>query len=207
MQGHVDSASEATVRTRFSRVAAPSWLAGCREQPQWARRGTAETQQAGHFKDARGRRVTLIDPYALNLLRRRDVIPTEPLRRIVAEHGSRTLRSARFALIGLFFIPLLVVAREVLQWIRGRPVGVFNIEMIGVYVAIPLWINLWIQLKRTRLKRACRILLKHLRCPHCGYDLRMLPTDPQDGATVCPECGCAWRLAPATTAEGGTKES
>jgi transcription initiation factor TFIIIB Brf1 subunit/transcription initiation factor TFIIB len=37
-------------------------------------------------------------------------------------------------------------------------------------------------------------MLKHLRCPHCGYDLRGLAADPEDGATVCPECGCAWRL-------------
>jgi transcription initiation factor TFIIIB Brf1 subunit/transcription initiation factor TFIIB len=37
-------------------------------------------------------------------------------------------------------------------------------------------------------------MLKHRRCPHCGYDIRGLPVDPQDGATVCPECGCAWEL-------------
>jgi transcription initiation factor TFIIIB Brf1 subunit/transcription initiation factor TFIIB len=37
-------------------------------------------------------------------------------------------------------------------------------------------------------------MLEHRRCPHCGYDLRMLPTDPDDGSTVCPECGCAWGL-------------
>ncbi len=27
-----------------------------------------------------------------------------------------------------------------------------------------------------------------------GYDLRMLPSDPADRATVCPECGHAWKL-------------
>jgi hypothetical protein len=37
-------------------------------------------------------------------------------------------------------------------------------------------------------------MLKHRRCPHCGYDLRLLPIDSNDGATVCPECGCAWSL-------------
>ena len=40
------------------------------------------------------------------------------------------------------------------------------------------------------LTEACRFL----RCPHCGYDIRGLPTDPEDGATICPECGCAWQL-------------
>jgi hypothetical protein len=37
-------------------------------------------------------------------------------------------------------------------------------------------------------------MLKHRRCPHCGYDLSNLPTDPEDGVTGCPECGCAWML-------------
>ena len=36
--------------------------------------------------------------------------------------------------------------------------------------------------------------IEHLRCPYCGYDIRGLPVDPSDGATVCPECGCAWRV-------------
>ena len=31
-------------------------------------------------------------------------------------------------------------------------------------------------------------------CPNCGYDLRLLPVDSVDGATVCPECGRAWKL-------------
>ena len=29
---------------------------------------------------------------------------------------------------------------------------------------------------------------------NAGYDLRQLPVDPEDRATVCPECGCAWIL-------------
>jgi hypothetical protein len=54
--------------------------------------------------------------------------------------------------------------------------------------------------RRARHKRIRNIMLQHLRCPHCGYDLRLLPTAPGDGATVCPECGCAWRLPPPATA-------
>ena len=46
-------------------------------------------------------------------------------------------------------------------------------------------------------------MLKHLRCPHCGYDIRELPVDPKDGATVCPECGCAWKLADSGAAQQG----
>jgi ribosomal protein S27AE len=38
-------------------------------------------------------------------------------------------------------------------------------------------------------------MLEHRRCPHCGYDLRGLPDESNDGATICPECGSAWILA------------
>ncbi len=48
--------------------------------------------------------------------------------------------------------------------------------------------------KRKRLKEVTAAMLKHTHCPHCGYDLRLLPNDPDDCATVCPECGCAWKL-------------
>ena len=46
------------------------------------------------------------------------------------------------------------------------------------------------------------VMLKHCHCPHCGYDIRGLPRDPADGATVCPECGCAWKLEDKTVASG-----
>jgi hypothetical protein len=44
-------------------------------------------------------------------------------------------------------------------------------------------------------------MLKFRRCPHCGYDLRLLPADPADSATVCPECGCAWLIDDATLSQ------
>ena len=49
-------------------------------------------------------------------------------------------------------------------------------------------------MKRRRLGHIARAMLQYRRCPHCGYNLRLLPVDPADGATVCPECGCAWLL-------------
>jgi hypothetical protein len=54
---------------------------------------------------------------------------------------------------------------------------------------------IWFVSARVRFKWIRRTMLKYRRCPHCGYDIRGLPADPEDGATVCPECGCAWRLA------------
>jgi hypothetical protein len=53
----------------------------------------------------------------------------------------------------------------------------------------------WYRTKRSRFAHVAAAMLKHLRCPHCGYHLRGLPADPDDGATICPECGCAWQLS------------
>ena len=52
-----------------------------------------------------------------------------------------------------------------------------------------------------RAPRVLPVMLKHYRCPHCGYDLRNLTADPTDRATVCPECGCAWLLDAASMSE------
>ena len=52
----------------------------------------------------------------------------------------------------------------------------------------------WQSARRARAKHVCAIMLRNLRCPRCGYDIRGLPADTEDGATICPECGCAWML-------------
>jgi hypothetical protein len=65
-----------------------------------------------------------------------------------------------------------------------------------------IWVGpymLWIGTYNARFKRISRIMLEHLRCPHCGYDIRGLRPDPSDGALVCPECGCAWKSPDAPT--------
>jgi len=159
-----------------------------------AKKNLSIIQAGGWIKDARGKSVRLLDPYDLKLLRRDEVIPAELLSKILAEFDIKTMRRARIALIGLLFVPLLVIGHEVLQWVHGRRFGLFNPEMLGVYVALLLLLNMWRQMKRRRLRRACEILLRHIRCAHCGYDIHGLPVSCEDGATVCPECGCAWML-------------
>ncbi len=42
-------------------------------------------------------------------------------------------------------------------------------------------------------------------CASCGYDLRLLPTDPVDGLTVCPECGSGWKLDDLRSVEGNSE--
>ena len=104
---------------------------------------------------------------------------------------------------------------------RGRAYFAFVLAFLGIYVFLFIWeaisrsgfdtlaripgflgvalfvisaIVFWRGGHRARTKRVCAVMLKHLRCPHGGYDLRMLPTDVADGETVCPEFGCAWKL-------------
>jgi hypothetical protein len=44
----------------------------------------SEVQRTFRVTDVRGRRVTMLDPYALHLLRRYDIVPAEPLALIIA---------------------------------------------------------------------------------------------------------------------------
>ena len=147
--------------------------------------------------DARGRRVSLLDPYEMNLLRKYDVIPADALRPIAEEVGlglPTWQRRGYYACVFLFLCCLVFIV--LWKLLRGR--GVDLVERVLWPVNLGVFalgtVQFWRRGRRARSKKICAAMLKHLRCPHCGYDLRGLPTDTQDGATVCPECGCAWRL-------------
>ena len=164
-----------------------------------AEKATSETQRAGHIKDARGRKVTQLDPVTMRLLRQHDVIPAETLRQLADKIGVGWPWLVRMT----FFVMLLTVVAYLLVTgvflLRDVVLGHAALGALAARLSlmIPPLIGLlciWFVSRRVRFKRIRNIMLQHLRCPHCGYDLRMLPTDPDDGATVCPECGCAWRL-------------
>ena len=162
-----------------------------------AEKHSTPTDKARRAKDARGRVVTLLDPYALHLLRRHDAIPEEVLGDLATKIGSGWPRRQRVACILSWFLPLVfIIAASVVRWTKGVPVGSLERNVAAVLLAnYALGVCIiWWWARRNRMQRVCRTMLEHLRCPHCGYDLRMLAIDPKDGATVCPECGCAWRL-------------
>ncbi len=158
----------------------------------------ANRQDEGWVTDARGQRVRQLDPYALWLARRHHIIPAEPLAEIAREIGFGLVPGQRvlfiISLICTGIIALAIVERGVaLFWWRSiswdealRPIGQLSL----------MWTPLifWIAARNVRLKRTLAALLRHRRCPHCGYDLRGLPVEPANAATLCPECGCAWRL-------------
>lgn len=176
-----------------------------------------ETQSTSRIKDARGRSVTQLDPVRLHVWHRHDVVDAETLHTIVEDLEPGTAKMLRRTII---IIPSVIVALvlgvAVLYHFfdasarRDLISTLTNPAIMGPNLICCFFVP-WMVARQARLKRVRFAMLEHQRCPHCGYDLRMLPVAPEDGATVCPKCGCAWliddtelseRLA-ATAALGG----
>ena len=150
-------------------------------------------------KDAHGRKVMQLDPVAMYFLCQSDVIPSEPLRNIAAELDPAELeKRPRAALFAPFWVVLWYAAwflyfRLFSTWRGWDPVLIaFGVS----YFLFPfVWVyNGFRKARHVRWERVRRVMCEHLRCPHCGYDIRGLPVAPEDGATICPECGSAWKL-------------
>ena len=151
------------------------------------------------LKDARGRSVTQLDPVTMNLVRQHDVIPAETLRKLAAEVGvgwPLLVKLTFFAMLVFVVVCFLVNGVWLLKDLLSRRAGLdaFASRLVLLTPPLAALLMIWFVSARVRFKRIRSIFLKYNRCPHCGYDLRLLPTDPDDGATICPECGCAWRL-------------
>jgi hypothetical protein len=151
-----------------------------------------------YIKDARGRKVVPLDPVELRLLRQHEVIPSELLRAMAKQIGVGLATVNRVALV-MTLLCTVCFAVGAIDHIRRGLSG--TIDTRGLSVNVVLFICtlgtlflIWIGTRRVRFQRIARVMLKHLRCPHCGYGIRGLPTAPDDGATVCPECGCAWKV-------------
>jgi hypothetical protein len=151
-------------------------------------------QQAGRITDARGRRVKQLDPVAMYLLRQHSTVDADVLHSIAHERGVRITGKERALLILGIVCALLVIGLFTHGAVTGdlRDAPLAKSSSLIFMCSIP-WI-VWYSIKRVRFGKVAAAMLKYLRCPHCGYDLRLLRTDPKDGATVCPECGCAWKL-------------
>jgi hypothetical protein len=163
-----------------------------------ARSRPAKQKPPTHIRDARGSKVTQLDPVELRLLHRHDVIDAETLRSIADQVGSGLEeRSRRFVPVltgGVIVIAMVIVVQIIDGAVHGdllRLLSARNIALANVWLLVMI---LWTRAKQARFGRVRKVMLKHRRCPHCGYDLTGLASDPQDGATLCPECGSAWKL-------------
>ncbi len=153
--------------------------------------------RAGRTRDARGRVVKLLDPVPLYLLKRHDVIDAEALQGIITDvepgMSSRRKTLLLVAMLGsgaLAFIAAAVAIEGAAAWsdLLGTLLKPAIMPAVIVGVIAPV-LAAW----QERLRRVRRIMLRHRRCPHCGYGLIGVPA-AEDGATVCPECACPWRL-------------
>jgi hypothetical protein len=141
--------------------------------------------------------VRLLDPYELNLLRRHDVIPAEALQPIADEVGFGLPKWQRRGYVTCVIIFFACVVFLII-WKSMRGTGVDMVERVLWPLNLAVFafgaFQFWRSGRQARARRIGAVMLEHRRCPKCGYDLRLLPADPADGATVCPECGCAWRI-------------
>jgi len=149
----------------------------------------------GHITDARERTVTQLDPVTMYVLQQHDVIEADVLRAIAHEPGVEMTGWERASLItgvvALLLVTGLFVESIIMKDFSGAP---FARSAALVYFSFVPWV-FWFGLKRARFGKVAAAMLKHGRCPHCGYSLQGLAADEKDDATVCPECGCAWNLA------------
>lgn len=166
--------------------------------------------QSGRVKDCRGRSVVHLDPIALRLHGGLETMPPDLLNKICGEIGTRMTTTElwlfgsprvmhwviRLAVVIFGLLTILLIAAGLLRRIPPARLAP-QIALLGASLGC-LYL-LWIVARRLRSRRVVEIMLEHRRCPHCGYDLQMLPESPEDGATVCPECGCAWRIEDETS--------
>ncbi len=157
-------------------------------------------QLARRIKDARGRLVLQLDPVLMALLRRGGGIPLDVVRAMAEQIGFGLTRAVRWLFwlsmfcLSFFFIATTIdIVHSIVTLGSARLSEFFGrVAPFAATWAGPLL--LWAVGRSARATRITDVMLDHRRCPHCGYDIRDLPVDPADGATVCPECGCAWRL-------------
>jgi hypothetical protein len=146
------------------------------------------------IRDARGRRVTQLDPVAMHLLRRHDVIEADVLRAIASEPGVRITARERASLIVGIAVMLLIGGLFITELVLGGLADAPYAKHASLaFFALMPWV-FWFSIKHARFGKVAAAMLKYGRCPHCGYDLENLPVNGRDGAVVCPECGCAWKV-------------
>ena len=160
--------------------------------------GSAAAQAAGWVVEARGRRVSQLDPVMMHLLHRPGIIPSDVLREIAQEVGLGITRATRVAfwasVVGIACLGIAVAICATRLAGGSISTARFFRNLIPYSAVLCGSFGSWISLRSARHQKIGKVMLQQRRCPHCGYDLRMLPTDAADGATVCPECGCAWLL-------------
>ena len=162
--------------------------------------GSARSARGRRLTDARGRSVALLELPATRPGGRPAAISPRTRRAIVREAGVGLTGTGRLlVLVGLLLLAVVLLGHALsVTWglVTGARPQLGHLAGDGTPLAY-LWITpfvIWMAMCRPHVSRLGRALLRRRRCPHCGRDLRGLPAEAEDHATVCPECRCAWRL-------------
>jgi len=145
--------------------------------------GSSKHQQAGHIKAARGRRVTQLAPMTLRLHGGLEGIPSDILQDLGGRIGTRMTRAELWPLgsprithwvirpnaVGFSLLLVLCVAAVI---IRPLALGSAARYLLPTSARPAFLYLLWIVARRIRSRRVIEIMLEHLCCPHCAYDLR-----------------------------------
>jgi len=168
------------------------------------------SESGNRIRDDRGRSVTQLDPVMLHVLHRYDTIDATTLEVLVEEiePGTAAVRRRLIYLLPIFVLTVIsgIVVMYVVSDASARKdliSTLLNPVIMGGGI-IGGGVVPWIATRQQRFKLIRTGMLRHHRCPHCGYNLHGLTADPGDGATVCPECGCAWRLDTAHLSDGSS---
>jgi len=148
----------------------------------------------GCIKDARGWKVTQLDPVALHVLHQHEPIERDALTRIVSEKDVGLSKLEKGTMIACLVIIVFLVSVLIGKYVAGFTWKTLLKRSLPTFYLFILPFIMWGGARKKRFGKVAAAMLKHRRCPHCGYDLRNLPVEDSDGATICPECGCAWIL-------------
>ncbi len=132
------------------------------------------TKRSGRIKDARGRVVAQLDPIALHLLRRHDVVEAGTLKAIASEDGVKMSKSERGVMVASILLSVILIGVVIGFVLTGRSWDHIARRIVPAMYIFVLPFILWGAAKKRRVGRIAAAMLKHRRCPHCGYDLRRL---------------------------------
>ncbi len=162
----------------YRRVRLLRWISACVMLFVLASAGTffvmrrekqLRTGHAHATTDARQRPVSVLDPIRMHLLRQHNPIPTESLAAIPRELVPGLRRGWRVQLwvfllmaAGGFGIGLLHIR------VSGAPLHEYLYILPGLVLYVIALASIWYGFRMTRLRHVKDVLLRHLRCPHCG---------------------------------------
>ena len=99
-----------------------------------AERRSPPTYQAGRIHDARGRRVTQLDPVKLHLLNQRSVIPAEALRSMADQILPGARRQRLFQMLSLALGFTLIVGGNIIYFRYFSTWKGFDPVIVTIYV-------------------------------------------------------------------------